>query len=536
MKKRKEILLITLVILLSAAFRFNSLTKIPIALHGDELGVAYNAYSLLLTGRDEYGEILPLTFRNDFMPIIFYLTIPVVRILGLSEMAVRLPSALFSVIIIPLLYSFVKIFFRDRKLALLTAFLMAISSWDIRISRIGVGISLALFFQLGGLIYFYKALKSSRLYLLLSYLLFSLSMFTYQTPKITTPLLLLSLIFIYRRSLAIKNNLTYIKYLFIVFIIIPTIVYFLARPIKDTRFAAISVFTLWRSYFPSDSSVISYLKPQAIFKLITMITNNYFAHFNPYILFLDNTLLRYHQLANQGLFYLWQAVFILIGFVYYLRNIKNKASKLIFAWLIISPIPSALTSGVPNANISRALMMLPIIILFISKGVLVICAFIRRYYVTYLPPIQMAIVISTVVAIKSFILAYYLYEPSKYTEFWGLHLKEAALYANNLEDEVDQIIFTTSSSPQGYMYILFYGNKDPLWLINNKRNRAEIVGYSGFGKYTFRPVKWESDKNLPNTLLIGTSDEIPSGASESTVQISSPTGKPLFRIVKTGKI
>lgn len=530
-------LLLILITLLGLVLRIYKITLVPPALHGDELGVGYNAYSLLKTGRDEYGQYLPLVFRNDFTPLVFYLTIPFIGILGLNEFATRLPTALFSVMTLPVIYLFILKLFNKHRLALLTSFFVAISSWDIRIARIGVGITLPLFFQLSATYLFlksfniYKSLKIK--YLIFSFILFSLSLYSYQSSKITTPLLVFSLLFIYKSKFQIKRYLILFLLLYILFIILPTVQYLLSLPLEKMRFTGISVFTLWRNTLVNKTSILSYLSPLNLFQLFQMIFINYFKHFDPKILFFDNSNLRYHQLPSIGLFYPWQIIFIVIGFFSFLKLIIKEEVKFIFYWLLISPSASALTSGVPYANVSRALMMLPIIELFCAVGIISIFNLLKKLSnpnFNYLYYLLLTILFST--NLIFFNRQYFIKTAKDNSIFWGAHLKEMVMYILPLEKSADKIIISNSLSPQTYMYILFYGKKEPQWLFDNKGNLADIVGYSSFGKYEFRSINWKEDKNIPNTLLVGTSQEIPENESKTLNLITSPNSVKLL-IYKT---
>src|SRR5258706_11914127 len=83
---------------LIAIFLFGLLIRIwggnvfPPALNWDEVSHGYNAYSLLKTGRDEWGVAMPTIFRafGDYkLPVYVYLTIPV-------NANPRLPSMIFG--------------------------------------------------------------------------------------------------------------------------------------------------------------------------------------------------------------------------------------------------------------------------------------------------------------------------------------------------------------------------------------------------------------------------------------------------------
>jgi len=80
----------------------------------------YNAYSVLKTGRDEYGRFLPLTFESvgDFKnPFPIYSMIPSIAIFGLNEFSVRFPTALISTLSIPLFYFLFKKLTRKENVA-----------------------------------------------------------------------------------------------------------------------------------------------------------------------------------------------------------------------------------------------------------------------------------------------------------------------------------------------------------------------------------------------------------------------------------
>ena len=76
---KKENYLLILVSLIGAFLYFYNLGSIPPGLYLDEAGTGYNAYSILKTGKDEYGHFLPLSIKSfgDWkLPMSVYLTIP----------------------------------------------------------------------------------------------------------------------------------------------------------------------------------------------------------------------------------------------------------------------------------------------------------------------------------------------------------------------------------------------------------------------------------------------------------------------------
>src|SRR3989344_4619901 len=85
------------VFLVALTMRVYQLTALPVSLSVDEVSIGYASYSLLHTGRDEWGAVAPLVFYSlgDYKPPVnFYLQVPSIAIFGLTEMAVRLPTAM----------------------------------------------------------------------------------------------------------------------------------------------------------------------------------------------------------------------------------------------------------------------------------------------------------------------------------------------------------------------------------------------------------------------------------------------------------
>ncbi|NJK52228.1 MAG: phospholipid carrier-dependent glycosyltransferase [Leptolyngbyaceae cyanobacterium SU_3_3] len=126
----------TLVIAL--VLRLFRLSENPVSLNQDEAVNGYDAYSLGLTMRDHHGNFLPPmleSFGDWASPTITYLTVPFVKLFGLSEWAIRLPIALLGIATIVLIYIFTVQIFNRKKLGLLAAFLLTIMPWHITLSR-----------------------------------------------------------------------------------------------------------------------------------------------------------------------------------------------------------------------------------------------------------------------------------------------------------------------------------------------------------------------------------------------------------------
>src|SRR3989344_3482713 len=97
----KTKLLLRGIILIAILTRLPFLGQFPNGFTGDEAQQGYSAYSILHSGRDEWGQFLPLNPRGfgDFKPPLqTYLMIPSIAVFGLTIEAVRLPSAILGVL------------------------------------------------------------------------------------------------------------------------------------------------------------------------------------------------------------------------------------------------------------------------------------------------------------------------------------------------------------------------------------------------------------------------------------------------------
>src|SRR3989344_946993 len=95
LSSRYAFLFLGIIIIVALGLRLVNLSEVPPGLNRDEAAIGYTSYSLIQTGKDEYGKLWPLSFKSfgDWkVPVYFYLLLPFVKLLGLTEFSVRLPS------------------------------------------------------------------------------------------------------------------------------------------------------------------------------------------------------------------------------------------------------------------------------------------------------------------------------------------------------------------------------------------------------------------------------------------------------------
>ncbi|HRS23198.1 MAG TPA: phospholipid carrier-dependent glycosyltransferase, partial [Candidatus Woesebacteria bacterium] len=124
-----------LILLLAAFLRLYQLDKFPVSLNWDEISHSYNAYSILKTGKDQWGTKMPIfNFRayGDYPTTLnMYLTIPWVKFLGLNAWSTRLPSAICGIVIVIFAYLITESLLKNKLISLSVMFLAAISPWTL---------------------------------------------------------------------------------------------------------------------------------------------------------------------------------------------------------------------------------------------------------------------------------------------------------------------------------------------------------------------------------------------------------------------
>ncbi|MCX6722655.1 MAG: glycosyltransferase family 39 protein, partial [Candidatus Staskawiczbacteria bacterium] len=388
MKKKYIWVILFLIIVLAAGLRLWQLGSVPPSPDWDEVALGYDAYSIIHTGRDEFGKFLPVVLRSfdDYKPALYaYLAIPSILIFGLNTFAVRLPSALFGIISVIALFFLIRELFDEYKykdyLALISSFLLAISPWSIQFSRVAFESNVGCVLNLLMVLFFVKGLKKPWL-LFLSAFFAGMSIYVYQSEKVFIPLLVLALIIIFWKKLfAINKKYIVTAVILGIIVVSPMVIYILGNRAALLRVTGTSVFSsqtelLETNILKLEQDKLNNDKIGALFdnrrivyaKTIISGYISHFDHFDLNWLFITGDISRHHA-PNMGLLYLFEFPFILLGIYFLIFGQFNKKTKfIIFAWFLIAPIPASITTGVPHAV--RTLNFLPTWQIFAALGIL----------------------------------------------------------------------------------------------------------------------------------------------------------------------
>lgn len=519
---KKEKITFILIMLLAIILRFYQLGWVPTSIDWDEAALGYNAYSVLKTGRDEYGAFLPLTFRSfdDYKPPLYiYLTVPSIAIFGLNEFAVRFPSAIIGVLTVIATFFLVRELFGRKSLAFLSMFLMAVSPWSLQFSRVAFESNLALGTVVIGATFFIIGVKRIPILFLCSAVFFALSLYAYHSTRVFAPLLLIGLVIVFRKELLVIRKYVFAAIIIGVIISFP-LVGILTSKEGQLRLKGVSAFAdqtglLRRNIVKIEEDQKSEFLGGKLFhnrRITYVITlfQNYISHFKPNWLFVTGDLNRHH-VPDMGMLYLVELPFILAG-IYFLisdKKINLKGKKIIFWWFLIAPIAAAPTTQVPHSI--RTLSFLPTWHVFTAFGIILLYDMIKgkRILSKVLPSIIITFFLANFVY---YLHQYYIHMSYEYSFDWQYGYREIADEVKKLEPKYEKVIISPKLD-QPHMFFLFYLKYDPQKYLEEGGTKSS--GFKDlehkFGKYEFRFFDFSKESERQKYLFVGTPDEIPIG-------------------------
>ncbi|MBU0618999.1 glycosyltransferase family 39 protein [Patescibacteria group bacterium] len=536
MKNKKAMtVLAVLIVILAGCLRFYKLGQVPLSLDWDEASLGYNAYSLLKTGKDEFGNLLPINLRSfeDYKPALYsYLTIIPVGLFGLTEFSVRFVSALAGTLTVLVVY----LTMRHAPYAAIAGFLLAISPWHLQFSRIAFEVNLGLFFFSLGVFFIFEVPPAGGtkrlgiLSFLTSAVAFVLAMYSYHSFRLIVPVFVI-LVFLFRFKQFLKQKKTVLVSLFIALILlIPLLGSFLNQE-GQARFSSVTTLTptgtLDRSirlmdYDRKIDSLFSVLHNRRIVYFLTAI-KGYLDHFAPNFLFLIGDHSLRHHILNHGMFYIWQLPLIIIGMIYLLKK-KSRYSLMLWLWLLVAPLASALTSGTPHAV--RAILMVVPLTIFSAIGLWRANLMLKTKKILLLSVYLLLIILTA----RYFVQYYYIY-PKQAARDWQYGFKQVVEFIQT-ENQTKLPTIVTYEYDQPHIFFMFYQQTDPTeyqqkWA-NNPIERFE----RSFDNYQFRKINWAEDQQLQDVYIVAAASEVPDNPPGLIKEIYFPDGTPAFKIIK----
>jgi 4-amino-4-deoxy-L-arabinose transferase-like glycosyltransferase len=466
MKHNLSKIILFLIVGLALFLRLYKVTSDPPSLNWDEVSIGYNAYSILKTGKDEWGQFLPLHFKSygEYkLPVQIYASIPGVAVFGLNEFGVRITPIIYGTLTVLFLYFLAKRMFDNEGLGLISAFFLAISPWHIQLTRASFESSFAVMWIVIGIWWLVKGFEKPK-WLIASVIPFAISVYTYNSARVFTPLFLASIFFIFRKKFFSFKKESIIAGMLFLVTLLPLIPFILSGE-ASARYKLVSI--------TDDAGLIPRIEerrnlsklPPLLTKLIHnrvtynsfYFAENYLAHFTPNFLFINGAPHKQHHVQGVGELYAIQAPFWLAGW-YFLFKKKHAYKGLIFAWVLITFIPVSMTNdSIPNAL--RTLIAVPVYQIITALGIYDVWLLLKNRKIINIS-VWLITVLVLIFSFAGYIKNYYQKYPVLYSRDWQYGYRQAVSYVKDHYSDYDLIVFSRTYG-EPHMFTLFFLNWDP---------------------------------------------------------------------------
>lgn len=442
-----------LIFFVGAFLRLFLYPEIPPGLNQDEAASGYEAYSLLTTGRDQWGNPYPVHFPGwgaGQSVLYSYLTMPAVKYFGLKVAATRSTGLIFGLLTLPLIYWLASAVF-DRQTGLLSMLLVAVTPWHVMMSRWGLDANLLPVFLLLGCCTFHLATSGAarKVYVWFALVPFALALYAYGLALLVVPFLVAVLLFT-RRAAILQNLFAWVGSIAMFMVLAAPLLlyvlkdYFLKRP-------------LW------GETLLPFTIPQLPAQRLTQVTAGLFDNLTSNAMFVlkgfDDGLIWNTYPPFLPLFLIPLPV-LCLG-VYFLARRGRAALDNIFLLWLVSCIPLLFAIAI-NVNRGNALF-LPIIVLSafgLREAILRIST--ERWQSLAVAALSLWIIGgSTVFAARYF---------SNYAETAASNFRAGLGDALNQAKELtgqDEPILVTDKIPLDYMNVLYLQNVPPSFFHQN---------------------------------------------------------------------
>lgn len=522
--------------------RFYKLGETPKGFYLDEAALGYNAYSILETGKDEFGKKWPVLFRSftDFKaPVYTYLLIPIYKIWGMNMWSTRLLSALGGVVGIWFGFWLIKNLSNKINLALIFISVLAISPWHLIFSRTSYETNLSLTFLIIAIWSFYKY-KENNKWLFLTAIMAGLSFLTYHSERVVVPLIFLVLFIREAKNLFDKKNIKTLVVAFLLGIglIFPTLK-LMTTPGFLSRLNSLSILSDEVKKPYGFNKYLKGLENKIFNNKVILATREfgslYSSYFSPRYLFgLGDPGARssYPDLAP---FFLWQLPFWVIGIVWLFKKTNNQEKDFkffIILMLLVSPIPASITRD-PFSSIRALPLVIPLMILvaiginntiekYKKLGIVVLVGLIAwssgRIYLS-------------VFKFNDYFRGY-AWDEGIEEMIKNINNQTLPIVMDNTRGEIySQILFFNKANPAKYQQNNFeVSDKD--YYMNMKRVREKHID-----NISIRPLNWEKDIFIEQ-IIVGDSLTIDENQMREhclslMFVVKDSEGKVIYRGVKT---
>lgn len=501
--KKEKVISVILVILIAIATRFYKLEEIPNGLNIDEASMGYNAYSLLQTGKDRYGEMFPILFRSfgSFQaPLYTYLSIIPVLIFDNPIFAIHFVAAVSGVLVVAATFL---ILLRNQqrerfKVAIIGALLVGICPWAVTFSRFGTEAILGLSLFLLGVLFCLLSLKRVS-FLIVGTFFLGLATHAYYSERIISVLFIVGFLLLFKDYFLKVRKVVVISLLIFGILMVPHVIISNSGALTR-RLDQVAYFD--KAFFIQNAGDFFRSIPGGrVLYIIREFLSQYLAYFSLRNLFFDPDPQGGRSIPDLSVFYIWMIVPFIVGIRYLIQNIAQAFVRIMLLLIIIAPIPAALTRD-PFYTL-RTLVLLWSQTVVITFGVYSLLQSIKSINLKKVLIVSISIYSIVNLYINYFVLLKY----ERAETFNNTYIRLLDKIRNI--DEQTVVVDTSRDLAVGiiYAYLLKY---DPVVVQTEYRSKlsfpyyssGEVVETYNLDKIKARPIDWDEDADK-DLILIG---------------------------------
>lgn len=417
------------------------------------------------------------------------------------------------------------------------AFLVSINSWTVMMSRGAFEANLVtLFIPLG--IYLFLKKKYN-----LSALVFGLTLFTYHSAKLITPIVVFGLVAIFWRQL---QRIDIRKLMFPLLILLLFIAMFAYSQVVGgagrineriifqgalEEGAKAKIELIQKGTNPTFAKLLHNKYQVVAQRFVT----NYLQYFSFRFLFTRGAAeTTYGMIPGVGVLYIFEGI-LLLGLIPAVFDKRTRKIVLIFlVWLFVAPIPAALATGV-GFSANRAEAMVPVLQILEVFGVYGLGVLLSRFDKKVISLASFVFALFVIFQIQHVFRVYFTSSPLVAAPGMLSGNIEVAAWLYQNSDGKNVIISRKLSEPQ--IYVAFANKWDPGNYQNATRDWKvetwvdQIPVYS-LGKYTFKNIDLKTDIKIPNTLVVGLPEEFLPGQTPVKI-FYFPDGRKSIEVLDT---
>lgn len=505
----------------------------PPCFNADEAAFSYNAYSILKTGKDEYGTFLPLRLKSfgDYkMPLFSYLSVPFIAAFGLNELGARGLNFALSLIFPIVVYFLAQELFAHKKISLVAAFLSSLSLGLHIVARHAHEAYLAAFLTTTSFLFLIRFLKKQSVFhagaLGLS-LLFML--FSYHPGRLFAGLFFVAaIIFIVQRGGARSKFSVLAVILAVIAIFSITDIIYKPERLKSLLFFSNPGTQLKVQELKTEGG-LRYLYHPFIVGLRD-IAFEHLSYFSPQFLVQNGDSNDRFGYKGMGLITPVEYIFLWVGIYYAFKNKERWRYVLTFI-LFLSPLSASLSWA--TSSMTRSLFLLIPMSVYAAYGIVHTIALIKA------PQFKYGLLI-TIIGMFGFFLTlqwdFYLFHyPKRLTTIhaWQCGYKEVGEYVKKNYNQFDRF-YITREIGMPYIFTLFYLNYPPEQYQQQAHLSApDEYGFGqveSFDKFIF---EYRNPEKVPyKTAIIGSRDDVKDVSKTYPIQVIAPQGEPMFGIIE----